>query len=317
MLLSDYGSNYPFLKATVKLGNVQYSSIWTSFQEPFATKFSYDAGNRKKGGVFHYLDWNVNNRLSFGFFDAIIWAAADELGNRRGFDFSYINPFIFLRPVEAMNGSPDNALIGLTAKYKISNGIITYAQFALDEFEAKNFFSKSGSSRNKWGIQLGLRGGNLFNVKNLSYLFEFNSAKPFTYSSRNLIGSYTNYSEPLAHPFGANFKEFVGILNYSINRFSLFTKFNLGEYGLDIGNTNYGKNPFKPYLTAVKANDNFVGQGINTNLLYNDTKFTYLINPKTNLRLELGYIYRKESNSNLNWITFGLRSSFRNIYYDF
>jgi hypothetical protein len=44
----------------------------------------------------------------------------------------------------------------------------------------------------------------------------------------------------------------------------------------------------------------------------------YLLNPKYNLRLELGGIYRTEKNSDFNdktaMITFGLRSSFRQIY---
>jgi hypothetical protein len=321
MLLSDFGSNYPFLKATVNLGNVQYTAIWAGFQEPKATKLSYDTGNRKKGGVFHYLDWNVNSRLSFGFFDAIIWAATDDLGNRRGFDATYINPFIFLRPLEASNGSPDNALIGFTSKYKLLNDLTLYGQFVLDEFEAKNFFNASGSARNKWGIQIGARGGNIFNLKNLHYLIEYNTAKPYTYSSRNLIGSYTNYSEPLAHPYGANFKEFVSILTYQIKRLNIYTKLNLAEYGYDIGTANYGKDPFKPYNTAALSTGNKVGQGLNTSLFYLDNRISYLINPKTNLRLELGLVARKENNNSFNnktnWVTFGLRSSFRNIYYDF
>lgn len=321
MLLSDFGSNYPFFKATINLGAVQYTAIWAGFQEPKATKLSYDAGNRKKGGVFHYLDWNVNNRLSFGFFDAIIWAATDDLGNRRGFDVTYVNPFIFLRPLEASNGSPDNAMIGFTSKYKLLKSLTFYGQFALDEFEAKNFFKGNGSARNKWGLQIGARGGNVFEIKGLNYLLEYNTARPYTYSSRNLIGSYTNYSEPLAHPFGANFKEFVGVLSYSIHRFNFNTKINVAKYGYDIGTNNYGKDPFKPYNTSVSSTGNKIAQGLETSLFYLDNRISYLINPKTNLRLELGLVARKESNNRFNnktnWVTFGLRSSFRNIYYDF
>ncbi|RZL41796.1 MAG: gliding motility protein RemB, partial [Pedobacter sp.] len=114
MLLSDVSSPYPFLKLTGNLGSVQYTAIWAALQDPNVTKLSYEAGNRKKGGVFHYLDWNVTNRLSIGFFDSIIWAQTDELGNERGFDWGYANPIIFLRPVEASSGSPDNSMIGFT-----------------------------------------------------------------------------------------------------------------------------------------------------------------------------------------------------------
>ncbi|MGB4776088.1 MAG: gliding motility protein RemB, partial [Daejeonella sp.] len=129
MLLSDYASNYPFVKLTANLGNVQYMSMWASLQDPSAKRFSYDAGYRKKGGVFHYLDWNVNKRLSIGFFDAIIWGEYDDEGNRRGFDWAYANPLIFLRPLEAMSGSPDNAVLGLTGKYELLDKLSLYGQF--------------------------------------------------------------------------------------------------------------------------------------------------------------------------------------------
>jgi hypothetical protein len=321
MILSDVSSNYPFIKLTGTLGNVQYMAMWASMQDPNATQISYDVGLRKKGGVFHYLDWNVNNRLSVGFFDAIIWAQYDDGGNKRGFDWSYANPVIFLRPLEATSGSPDNAVIGFTSKYEVLKNTVLYGQFMLDEFRASDFFSNSGSFRNKWSSQLGFRGSNLFTITGLNYLAEYNISRPYTYSGRNAILSYSNYAEPLAHPYGANFKEAVGILSYSWKRLNLYSKLNLANYGLDpSASANFGKNIFKPY-TSVKLDGHFIAQGINTDLIYFDNRISFFINPKTNLRLELGAIYRNERNSLSNqkttWLTFGLRSSFRNLYQDF
>ncbi len=334
MLLSDFATNYPLFKVTANIGNVQYSAIWASMQDPKARKLSYDTGNRKKGGVFHYLDWNVNNRLSIGFFDAIIWADKDDLGNSRGFDPTYINPFIFLRPLERNNGSPDNAMVGFTSKYKLTKGATIYGQFILDELEAKNFFSNTGSVRNKWGAQLGVRGANLLNVQRLNYLLEYNTARPFTYTSRpyaesttTTIGNYGHFSEPLAHPFGANFREIVGVVSYSIDKIDFFGKLNYGIYGYDLNGQNYGKDIFKPYNTAIiypgkpDGAGQRIAQGLKTDLLYLDGRVSYLLNPKYNLRLELGAVIRNESNTSINnqtkWLTFGIRSSFRNLYYDF
>ncbi|WP_316801216.1 gliding motility protein RemB [Pedobacter frigidisoli] len=321
MLLSDFSSPAPFLKLTGNLGNVQYMAMWTMMEDPGSEKLSYDAGFRKKGGVFHYLDWNVNNRLSIGFFDSIIWAQFDDEGNRRGFDWGYANPIIFLRPVEASSGSPDNALIGFTGKYKVSKELVAYGQFSLDEFQAKEFFSSEGSSRNKYGWQLGVRGADVFKISGLNYLLEYNTAKPYTYSSRTRIGNYANYDEPLAHPLGANFREVVGLLNYSYKRFDFSGELMYAKYGLDESGANYGKNIFTPYTDAVQQNGNYTTQGIRTDLVYLEGKVAYVVNPKYNLRLELGGIVRRESNSlskqNTGIITFGLRSSFRNLYTDF
>ncbi len=332
MLLSDYSSNYPFLKLTGNLGSVQYMAMWAALQEPNGTKFSYDSGNRRKGGVFHYLDWNVNNRLSLGFFDAVIWSQYDDEGNKRGFDWGYASPIIFLRPNEATSGSPDNAAMGLTGKYEIFNKMAVYGQFFLDEFQAKEFFSKAGSNRNKYGIQLGLRGADLLKVNSLNYLLEFNTAKPYTYSSRKSdlndrdfsMLTYGHYSEPLAHPYGANFRELVGILSWSKHQLDLQGQFNLAKYGLDRLNeaTNYGKNIYRPYNTQFsRSNGNFLGQGNTTALAYLEGTASYLLNPKYNLRLELKGILRNEKQSitsnSTAWVMFGLRSSFRNLYQDF
>jgi len=318
LLLSDAASPYPFFRLTATLGNVRYMAMWASFNDP--VDLDAAGNNRKKGGVFHYLDWNVSNRFSVGFFDAVIWYNKDDAGHSRPFDFSYVNPIIFLRPVEALNGSPDNALIGLTSKYKITDGITAYGQFALDEFESSSFFSSSGSSRNKYSYQLGFRGANLFNVTGLNYLVETNAAKPYTYSERGPIISYTENGEMLAHPWGANFREFVGLLNYSYKRFDFSGEMDYGHYGLDIDGLNYGKDAFQNYGNPAKFTGNYIGQGLTTNMIYVEGKVAYLLNPKYNLRIELGGIIRNETNSQFkdktSMVTIGLRSSFRGLYND-
>jgi len=326
-LLSDFASPYPFFKLTATLGNVRYMAMWAYMNDPVAESNAGDNISRKKFAVFHYLDWNVSNRVSLGFFDAIISYTVDDLGNKRPFDFSYINPVIFLRPLEASNGSPDNAALGATAKYKLTDNITAYGQFLLDEFQSKDFFSSDGSSRNKYGWQLGLRGSELFGVKGLNYLAEYNTAKPYTYSERSYIENYSDNGEPLAHPWGANFRELVGLLNYSYKRFDFSGEADFGRYGFDLNDMNYGKDIFELYTNPANAAPganyslgNYTGQGLTTNMVYLDGKIAFLLNPKYNLRIELGAIYRTEDNvqfkDRTTWFTLGLRSSFRNLYTD-
>lgn len=321
MFLSDFSAPYPFLKLTANLGQVSYMTMWSYMDDPSAPKFDTFGQERRKWGVFQYLDWAVNNRLSFGLFQSVIWADADDLGHKRGFDFKYLSPVIFLRNLQASSGSPDNSMLGLNAKYEVSNKLVVYGQLALDEFQAKDFFSSNGSSRNKYGYQLGIRGANLFKVNKLNYLLEYNGAKPYTYSQLSSIKNYAQQNEPLAHPYGANFREFVGILNYSIGYFDLSAQLNYGKYGFDINGNNFGKDIFKTYDTAPKYySGNFTGQGLKTDLYYLQGKIAYLLNPKYNLRLELSGTYRKEKNELVTTqnsiINIGIRSTFRNIYND-
>ena len=67
----------------------------------------------RKYTTTHYLSWAISKRVNLSFFDAIVWSATDSAGNYRGFDAQYLNPIIFMRPVEFSIGSPDNALMGL------------------------------------------------------------------------------------------------------------------------------------------------------------------------------------------------------------
>jgi hypothetical protein len=319
MLLSDVSAPYPYFKILTTLGNVKYMAMWAQFQDPNAV-VPPGMVYPKKWGAFHYLDWNVNKRLSLGFFDSIIWQDSDALG-KRGFDVTYLNPIIFLRTIEGMNGSPDNALLGFTAKYKLfSNGTV-YGQLALDEFTAKEVFSGSGYWANKSAYQLGLKGFDAFKVKELNYLVEFNTARPFTYSQRVSLLNYGNYAESLAHPMGANFREFLTIWNYQKGKWGVYAQANFAQYGLNLNGENFGKNINESYNTRQRELGYKTAGGLKTNFYYADARLSYLLNPKYNLRIELGGIMRTEKNSlstdRTSQVTFGLRSTFRNIYQDF
>lgn len=323
ILLSDVASNYSFFRIRASLGSVQYQTIFAYMLDPGAPKLTTDRrlGDRGKWMAAHYIDWNVTNRLSLGFFQAITWADA-EVEGKRGFDFNYIHPFIFLRPVENTNtSSPDKMRLGFNAKYEILEKTAVYGQFMFDEFTAKEFFSNKGYWANKWAVQLGFRGSDLFNVPTLNYLAEFNTARPYTYAHFDRISNYAHYNQPLAHPYGANFRETLGLLNYSFKKFDFQGQLLYANYGLDGTGENYGKDIFKDYTTRVANYGNHIGQGLSTDLYMIQGKVAYLLNPKYNLKLELAGTYRQEKNSQwnnkTNWVTFGLRSSFRNIYYDF
>jgi len=322
MLLSDVSSNYSFFRVRATLGAVQYQTIFAYMLDPGAPKLTDDRrlGDRGKWMAAHYVDWNVTKKFSVGFFQAVTWADA-EVEGKRGFDFNYVHPFIFLRPVESTNTtSPDKMRLGLNLKYEILKNTTLYGQFMFDEFTAKEFFAGNGYWANKYAVQAGLRGSDLFKVKRLNYLAEFNTARPYTYAHFDRLSNYSNYNQSLAHPFGANFREFLGILNYSYKRFDFQGEALYSRYGKDPEGLNYGGDIFKSYLTRSVEYGSKVGQGIKTNLYFARAQVSYLLNPKYNLRLELAGVFRRESSigiENTQMFTFGIRSSFRNIYHDF
>lgn len=319
MLLSDQAFNYPFLKIITDVWKIRYVNLFAEFQD-LRVKRTGDQVFDKKYGAFHYLDFAVTKRFTFSLFESIIWAGADSIRGYRGFDLNYLSPIIFYRPVEFSVGSPDNALMGLGGKYRISKKISAYGQFLLDEFKLKEYQNNRGWWANKYGYQLGFRYFDVLGVENLNLLSELNAATPYTYSQRSTATNYGHYNEALAHPLGANFRESVSILNYRKDRISFRLQFNYAYYGKDTTG-NIGKDIYKLYTTRDREYGNYLGQGLKTQLYYWDARIAYVINPKTNLRVEFGLIDRTETNVKATerdvLFTFGLRSTFRNLYADF
>ncbi|MBE9584324.1 gliding motility protein RemB [Mucilaginibacter sp. JRF] len=315
LLLSDFATNYPFFRTTVTLGPIQYMAMWAYMQDRQEPRFDTFGDNRRKWAAFHYIDWTISNRASLGFFNAYIAPEANKQGVHRSFDVNFINPVFFASSL-GPSSQPGNSIAGFNGKYKFLNKHAIYGQFMFDRVQGNE-----GKAITTTGWQAGVRGADLFGVTNLNYLAEYNTAQPYAYSGAERLSGYTAFSEPLAHPFGANFRETLGILNYSVGRFDLQGKVIYAKYGLDATATdNNGKN----ILLAFNG-DNIpgtsTGQGLSTTLKYAEGTVGFILNPRYNLKLEVGGIYRQLSNtvgtSNTTLLTIGLRSTFRNIYTDF
>lgn len=314
LLLSDNSFNYPFLKVTATLGNVRYMAMWAQFIDLYDVEFDDETPYPKKYGLFHYLSWNATDRLSLGLFENIMWEP-------RGLDLTYVNPVLFARPTEYANGSPDKALIGLNGSYKIADRYVAYGQLMINEFTFKEVFANNGYWGNKQGGQLGIKGFDVFGIDRLNVQIETNRVRPYSYSATDHYKNYGHYNQSLAHPYGANFKEYLGIIGYRYKRFDTRVQLTTATYGLDINGLNYGKDIYKPYTTRIDDYGVKIGHGLTTDLFYADIKLGYLLNPKNNLRVEFGYAYRTEKNTELNdkqqFFNIGLRASFRNLYKDF
>jgi hypothetical protein len=316
VLLSDYASNYPLLRLKLNTGRVQYMAMWAYLDDQNAIRFDNNksgASNRRNWAAFHYIDWNISNRLSVGFFNALIAAETDDQGNRHGFDVNYINPILFASSLGPSGTIPDHTLFGFNAKYNVLNKTTLYGQLLFDQ--------STNSTYNKTAMQLGFRGSDLFKVNALNYLFEYNTATPYAYSNQSPIVSYSDFSEPLAHPFGANFREWLGIMNYSKGKFDFQGEVVYSKYGLSNNSINYGKDITLADNVSIPAGSPSTTDGLTTSLKYVEGTVSYMLNPKFNFRIELGGIYREETNnlsvSKTALLTIGLRSSFRNLYHDF
>ena len=318
LLLSDNAFNYPFLKITATFWKLKYMVIYAVMQD-LKAPHDINSGFRKKYATFHYLDLNIGKREKFsaGLFESVIWSYDPS----RGYELHYLNPVLFLRPVENSVNSPDNELLGFNLKYRINNKNILYGQLLLDEFLLHEVLKGNGFWANNQAVQMGYKSFHLFGVKNLNVQTEFNFVRPYTYQHRTTGQNYAQFNQALAHPMGANFYESVSFINYRCKNFFVEAKYLYSQSGRDFLNSNVGSNIFLSYDTHPYDYGNYLLQGIVTTTTYTDVRISYLINPKTNFVVEAGVSDRNFKNSSMELHTqffyFGIRTSLENYYFDF
>lgn len=319
LLLSDNSFNYPFLKITTNVWKIKYVNLYAQFLDIQASH-TYELGYKKKYGTFHYLSWNITKRINLSLFESVIWQASDSTGSR-GFDITYLNPVIFYRPVEFSLGSPDNALMGLNLKFKVNSNNLVYGQLILDEFKLNEIKNGAGWYANKQAFQLGGKAFSLLGFTNLDFQTEFNFVRPFMYSHDVVLSNYAHHNQALAHPLGSNFWESVSFLRYRYKSFFVEAKFMYSIHGADTMGLNFGNDLYQSYLSRYSEYGNYVGQGLKTTLIYEDIRLVYIVNPKTNLNIEVGFSNRSESNTlssiKSNFFYIGFKTSLTNSYYDF
>ncbi len=326
LFLSDVASPHPFLKLNTKFWKIKYTNTWMWLRD-VRPEVTEDGAFLTKYMANHYLSWNVTKRLNLGFFESVIWS--DD--NNRGFDFNYLNPIIFYRAIEFSTGSrAGNAIVGFSGKYKWSDSVNLYGQFILDEFSLDDIKAGNQSWKNKFGFQIGAKYYNAFNVEGLMLQAEYNQVRPYTYSHNTIVLNYGHNNQSMAHLWGANFREFVGIARYNKGRWFGNAKLIFGKRGFDfedgVDNFNYGGNIYRseddrPGDTGIE-----IGQGNKTNVIIADLQAGYLINPSTNLKLFGNITYRnfdpntdtaKDFKQNTTWFNIGLRTDIFNWYNDF
>ncbi len=327
MLLSDGSFSYPFFRIETTFWKFKYVNLWTQMYDLRREAMITPENFARKYLSSHYLSINITPRLNFSVFEAIMFGDSTQ---QEGLDVSFLNPIIFYRPVEFAVGSRNgNALLGAAFSYKTFTKQMLYGQFVLDEFQLSSILAQEGSWVNKYGFQLGYKMYDAFKVKGLFQRLEYNTARPHTYQHREVLTNYAHYGSPLAHPWGANFHELIYQAIYQKNRWEGDVQFNFGRMGADAAGSNWGSDIYLSYNSREQDLGNEIAQGISANYFYLQARAAYVLNPSSNLKLELGFRYRNFSpdvaenvkttamlNQESSMLIFGLRTEMFNRYYD-
>lgn len=258
LLLSDFSNNFLYLQMDVQLKRFAYKSVYAELIAPFDSRQNRDTVRFKNYMAFHHLGIQVNRWLNLGVYENVYYNGAN------GFELSYLNPVIFYRSVEMQLGSGSSkATIGVDFKANLLKTAQLYGQLVISEFVFKDILRyNKGGWLNKHALQLGGKYIDVGGINNLDLQVEANFVRPFTYTHSNGATGYTHYNKELAHPLGANFKEFIGVLKYQpLNRLYLSAKLFYSEQGLDSAGVNMGNNLFVSYRTRPRDYDFFIGTG--------------------------------------------------------
>ncbi len=325
LLQSDVASPYPYIKLNTKFWKIKYTNTWTSLRDVRA-EVTEDGAFKTKYIANHYLSWNVSKRLNIGLFESVIWAN----DNDRGFDLNYLNPIIFYRAIEFQTGQDaGNAILGASAKYKWNNKINLYGQFILDEFALEDITGGNKSWRNKYGYQFGIKYYDAFEIDHLLLQFEYNQVRPYTYSHNTIVLNYGHNNQPMAHLWGANFREAILIGRYDYGRWFADAKFIFGTRGFDFNTTedtfSYGGDIYRNYNDRPFDSGVKIGQGNKVKTFNAELQGGYVINPVSHLKLFTNISFRNFNPeavtattfmSDTVWFSLGVRTDLFNWYID-
>ena len=321
MLLSDYANNYPYFKISTKVWKLKYTNLYSMQFDTdlYSTLFNTNGETppfstfNSKFSSSHYLSLNIGRRLNVGLFESVIWRGRDSTYNR-SFDVNYLNPVIFFRPVEYSVGSPDNVLLGLNMSYILFKGNLVYGQLLLDEFLLKEIRAGNGWWANKYGVQLGIKSF----YKKFNYQFEINTARPYTYTHSAIEQNYGHFNLPLAHPLGANFEEYLGILRYRFDNIQLEGVLIYGRIGSPLALENNGSYIFRSNQDRENEYGNKTLQGNLNEVVTGRGVFRYFVNADRGKSFSLSVQYRNQRITNLtqNSLQFmvGFRTDLFNRY---
>lgn len=330
LLHSDFASSMPYFKMNTNFWKFEYSNIFTTNQQTFNVEGNSDFYSRKYTAS-HFLDFNVTDWLSIGLFETVIWQHKEN-NYTRGFDVNYVNPVVFYRPVEFSLGSSDNVMIGANLKIKPFKKGVLYSQLLFDELlvsELRADFSQLFSSEdiqsgwwgNKYGLQFGYKHYDIFNIKGFFAQFEYNLVRPFTYAHSSPTQAYSHYNMPLAHPLGANFKEFIAIVNYQKKKWTLKGTYVNTFQGISPLGFNFGENVELSNQSREKEYENYIGQGITTTVNYVDLNLSYTFQEAWKASIAIGTVYRGQLQegkyTNNKMIYLSVRTNLFNQYFDY
>ncbi len=190
-ILSDNVNPLPYIDFETQTHHLRFKFIHSRLSPNDEVRD--DTTNVRRNLTAHRVEFDLGPRFEFAFNEMIIYA-------HRDFELGYLNPVNFLFAEEHLQGDLDNKLMAIDFKWRIVPGLTSYGTWFFDELDFWKLFS--GWWGNKFVFQLGATYYPKANLPSINV--EYTVARPWTYSHKNPINSYSSTSRALGLPLGPN-----------------------------------------------------------------------------------------------------------------
>ncbi|NQV30789.1 MAG: hypothetical protein HQ508_07875 [Candidatus Marinimicrobia bacterium] len=190
-ILSDNVNPLPYVQWTTETSHLRFKFIHARLSPNDAPVA--DTLNIRRNLSAHRVEFDINPNFEFAFSEMVVYAYRD-------FELGYLNPVNFLFAEEQASGDLDNKLMALDFKWRALPGLTTYGTWFFDELDFWKLFS--GWWGNKFVFQLGATFYPTANLPSIS--LEYTAARPWTYSHKNPINSFTSVGRLLGFAPGPN-----------------------------------------------------------------------------------------------------------------
>ncbi len=285
LLISDFAAPATFLRLRTKIWKLTYENLYLELMQDYVR--GTDRILPHKYASLHQVSMNVTRWLNVGIFESTMYGGGDRFG------VEYLVPVIFYNTAARALGANQKTALGFNFKAMALQKLQVYGQGYFDQVKLGEL--GKGSWANQFGAQLGLKYFNAFNLPNLDLQGEANVVRPFTYSASDGISNYTHYNQPLAHPYGAGFAEFIGVARYQpLNKLYLTAKAIYSMRSVDSnGTVNYGSDIFKLTDSRTQLDKYGLTPGEKVNGLYLNFNAAFELRP--NIFLEAGATHLRRS----------------------
>jgi len=114
LILSDFATNYPYLRSAITFGKFQYSLMWARYTSDRRDSI-YSLGYPRKWSQTFVIDWKATKNFTVSLIESVMWPNRDT-GVSGKFNANILSPVIFLHGSTAPGGYANNELLGVNLK---------------------------------------------------------------------------------------------------------------------------------------------------------------------------------------------------------